>query len=259
MSAFSNLDASANASALLRYLDDTDRSLSAMKAYIAAIAGRYAHGQLVLDLGCGVGHDLARLKTCGTFPVGVDLSALALLRSKAVGCPVVRSEAALLPFASDAFAGCRVERVLQHVVDPGEVFDEIVRVVRPGGFVAVFEPDFATFRVDSDVVPDGTIPGRFVAVRHPAIGTQVADLLRLRGCAIVDIVTETSFGYRLDALPLNAGTLTQRGVDAGALHLELRAAWLEEQQGRTRAGTFRATWTKILTVARTHPATDRTP
>jgi SAM-dependent methyltransferase len=257
MSAFSDLDASANVNGLLAYLDDTDRSLSGIKAYVAALATHYAKGELVLDLGCGVGHDLARLASAGACPIGLDISAHALGRAKALGLPVVRGDGTRLPFANNVFTGCRVERVLQHVADPSVVLDEVIRVVRPSGFIAVFEPDHTTFRVDSDLVPDGTVPGRFVSVRHPRIGTDVAELLRARACTVVDVVTETSFGFRLDALPFDATTLTQRGVDTGVLDADLGAAWLEEQRARVRAGDFRASWTKILTVARTDPATTR--
>lgn len=251
MSAFSNLDASPNAQALLSYLDETDRGLSAMKAYVAATAQRYAAGQRVLDLGCGVGHDLERLGAYGLAPVGVDASETVLARAKATGHPLVRGDATRLPFATAVFAGCRVERLLQHVAHPGAVIDEVLRVVRPGGLVAVFEPDWTTFRVASDLVPDGSLPARLVTVRHPTIGTQVADLLRTRGCAIDDVVSEQSFGYTLDRLPLNAAVVTQRGVDDGVLDPELRADWLAEQQQRSYDGTFTATWTKILTVAYT--------
>lgn len=257
MSAFSDLDASANVTELLAYLDDTDRGLAGIKSYVAALATQYAHGKLVLDLGCGVGHDLARLAAAGVHPVGLDISAQALGRAKAAGTPVVLGDGGRLPFADDVFTGCRVERVLQHVSEPSVVIDEIIRVVGPSGFIAVFEPDHTTFRVESDLVPDGTLPGRFVGVRHPKIGTDIADLLRARGCVVVDIVTEMSFGYRLDALPFDAGKLTQRGVDTGALDVDLRAAWLEEQRARVRAGDFCASWAKILTVARTLPATAR--
>lgn len=259
MSAFSDLDASGNATALLDYLEDTDRSLSPMKAYVAAIAKRYAYAQPVLDLGCGVGRDLARLATAGVGPIGLDMSARALSRAAATGHPLVRGDAARLPFRTAAFAGCRIERVLQHVADPTEVLAEIVRVVRPAGFVAVFEPDHSTFRVQSDVMPEGMQLGNFLTVRHPTVGAQAAEMLRLLGCAIVDVVVEKSFGYRLDELPFDAVRLTQQGVDAGVLQPDRRIEWLEEQQRRERAGTFRASWSKILTVGRTYPSTERMP
>jgi SAM-dependent methyltransferase len=249
MSAFSDLDASSNATALFAYLDATDRSLTAMKSYIAATAARRAAGGRVLDLGCGLGHDLQRLAAVGTHPVGLDVSAQALARAATHGYPVVRADAGALPFATDSFAGCRIERVLQHVDDPGRILNEVVRVVRPDGVVAVFEPDWTSFRIGSEVVADGSLPARFVAARHPDIGARVAELLRARGCTVLDVTVETSFGYGLDALPLDAEVVTQRGVDAGLLDPALREQWLDEQKQRERAGIFDASWSKILTVA----------
>ncbi len=250
MSYFADIDGSGRIDSLLQYLDQTDQSMSAFKAYIVAAAKRYAPGGRILDLGCGVGHDLGRLAQVGLNPVGVDLSHQALLRAQSSFPGVVRAVAESLPFADDTFDGCRIERVLQHVIAPARVVDEVLRVVRPGGLVAVLEPDHTSFLVESSLVPDGTLPGRYVSTRHPAIGTEVASLLRERGCVVDDIVTETSFGYDLRKLPVDAELATLRAVQAGELEPSLRQAWLGEQRERSTAGTFQATWTKILVVAR---------
>jgi SAM-dependent methyltransferase len=250
MSGFSDVDNSAHAEALLRYLDDTDSFMSAFKAYVVATLGRYAPDGRVLDVGCGVGHDLVRLAAAGLAPVGVDTSQVALLRAKSAGGRVVRGDGGRLPFRCDAFDGCRIERVLQHVVDPGAVLDEILRVVKPAGVIAVLEPDHTSMRVDSTVDPTGTVPGRFVSARHPAIGAETARLLRTRGCVVDDIVTEHSFGYHLDQLPINAGAATARAVSGGDLSPHVRQRWLAEQEERMRNKSFRATWDKILVVAR---------
>lgn len=180
----------------------------------------------------------------------LDLSHQALLRAQSSFPGVVRAVAESLPFADDTFDGCRIERVLQHVIAPARVVDEVLRVVRPGGLVAVLEPDHTSFLVESSLVPDGTLPGRYVSTRHLAIGTEVASLLRERGCVVDDIVTETSFGYDLRKLPVGAELATLRAVQAGELEPSLRQAWLGEQRERSTAGTFQATWTKILVVAR---------
>jgi SAM-dependent methyltransferase len=243
------VDASSNSAALLAYLDDTDRSLSPMKSYVATLAQSFA-GEHVLDLGCGVGHDLARLAAAGARPIGIDLSAVALAKAHSRGHFVLRADGARLPFGDGVFAGCRIERVLQHVAEPDAVLDEAARVVRTGGFIAVFEPDWTTLRVESELVPDGSLPARFAAARHPTIGSDVARLLPSRGWIVKDVVTELSFGYSLDAIPLDAASVTRRGVDGGELDPVLRRAWLDEQQQRSEAGTFRASWAKILTVAR---------
>jgi SAM-dependent methyltransferase len=208
-------------------------------------------GGRVLDLGCGVGHDLVRLRGAGLTPVGLDPSQLALSRAHASGAPLVRGDGARLPFRDDSFDACRIERVLQHVTDPSAVLDEVVRVVRPGGLVAVLEPDHSAMRVESDLVPDGSLPARCVTVRHPAMGSLVVDLLRERGCVVDDVVTELSFGYQLDGLPVRAERTTELAVQAGTLDAGMREAWLAEQRARTVVGTFRASWPKVLVVSRT--------
>ncbi|MCW2543065.1 MAG: ubiquinone biosynthesis protein UbiE [Frankiales bacterium] len=251
MSGFSALDESPSPESLLDYLDATDDSMAAFKAYIVAAAHRYVPGGRVLDLGCGVGHDLLRLSAAGLVPLGLDSSRLALERARQAGAALVQADGARIPLQTDSVDGCRVERVLQHVEDPGAVLDEILRVVRPGGFLAVLEPDHTALRVDSDVVPSGDLPARCMTARHPGIGSQIAELLRRRSCVVDDIVTELSFGYDFDALPFAAAAVTAAAVLAGKLTSTVREAWLHEQRARSEAGEFRASWLKVLVVART--------
>jgi len=250
MSSFSDVDSSPRADALLRYLDDTDGFMAAFKAYVVAALRRYASEGLVLDVGCGVGHDLGRLSAAGMVPVGVDLSFTALRRARAVCGSVVRGDGSRLPFRGDVFDGCRVERVLQHVVDPGAVLDEIMRVVRPGGVVAVLEPDHTTMQVESSTDPSGNLLARCVLAQHPGIGAQTAEVLSSRGWIVDDVVTEHSFGYALEKLPIDAEAATARAVRKGELSSSVRERWLAEQTERTRNGSFRAAWTKILVIAR---------
>jgi SAM-dependent methyltransferase len=249
VSQFSDVDNSEQPDSLLRYLDDTDASMAALKAYVAAAADRYIPGGSVLDLGCGVGHDLVRLRAAGLRPIGLDPSAHALSRALYLHPDVVRGDGAQLPFGTHVLDGCRIERVLQHVAEPGAVLDEVIRAVRPGGFIAILEPDHTSLRVEA-VSGDGGLLGRWPSPRHPAIGLNIADLLRERGCHVDDIVTELSFGYALDRIPVKADLALQRAVAAGALASKDRDAWLEEQRERSRSGTFQASWVKVLVIAR---------
>lgn len=251
MSVFSDLDASPEPGRPLQYLDETDAFMSAFKAYVVAVMLRYVPGGRVLDLGCGVGHDLARLERAGLTPVGVDLSHIALRRAYEQSPAVVRADGARLPFRDDSFDGCRIERVLQHVPDPGLIVDEILRVVRPGGVVAVLDADHTSLRVESQLDPTGAMLSGLSISKQPAIAAGVADLVRLRGCRVDDVVTELSFGYQFDGLPFNAAARLKRAVDNGSLSGPEASAWLAEQTDMTREGTFRASWTKILVVART--------
>lgn len=251
MSNFSDVDASGAVASLASYLSATDSFLAAMKSYMTeAAAGLVPLGGVVADIGCGLGYDLERLAARGLLPIGVDASAHLLDRARTgSAAPLVRADAARLPFLSGALDGCRIERTLQHVTDPSAVLAEVVRVLRPGGFIAVFDADFETFRVDSEVVPDGSVPARLHRVRHPRIGSEVAALLEVVDCRVRDVVTESSRSYRLDDLPLNAERLVRRAVVEGSLDPRVADLWLIEQCARTGDGTFRAQWDKILVVA----------
>lgn len=253
MSDFSDVDASPDVEGLVSYLNATDVSAAAMKAYVVAAARRAVPGGVVLDLGCGVGHDLARLLAAGLHPLGVDSSSEMLAGARTrVGprVPLTRADAAHLPFRDASLDGCRIERVLQHVEAPDAVVAEVARVLRPGGFLAVFEPDFTTFRVESDEFEHGEIPARLLRARHPSIGRHTVALVEAHGFEIDDVVTESSRGYHLDRLPVPAEGVVQRAVRDGRLDARLGTRWISEQRRRSATGRFRASWDKVLVVAR---------
>jgi SAM-dependent methyltransferase len=52
----------------------------------------------------------------------------------------VQADAHHLPFASEVFARVECDAVLEHVVSPGRVMDEIRRVLAPGGFAHLVTP-----------------------------------------------------------------------------------------------------------------------
>jgi SAM-dependent methyltransferase len=247
VSDFSDVDRGAQPGNLVAYLQMAEQGLAAAKSYQAAAAARAVPaGGRVLDLGCGVGHDLARLEASGLTAVGVDTSEVMLREARQRAPRLARADGAALPFAPASFDGVRIERVLQHVHDPATVVGEVRRILRdPGGFVTVFEPDYTgTFRVESEVDPAGDLLARHLLPRHPGIGGQVAELLRDHGFRIDDIVAERSFGYSLRDISVDVGRVLGRVEDR-----TLAEAWLEEQRTREAAGTLRTEMTKVLVVA----------
>jgi len=144
-SAFSAVDDAVEPDRLIRSLADSATGLAAMKHYMAvahALRRPTARSPApVLDLGCGSGHDLAVLDAVGVPSVGVDPSAVMVgAAAERTRAPLVRATGTQLPFADGAFAGCWIERVLMHVEHPDAVVAEVVRCLRPGGLLTIFEP-----------------------------------------------------------------------------------------------------------------------
>lgn len=91
----------------------------------------------VLDLGCGTGRLLARLRAPAR--AGVDVSGGMLARAVARGLPVVRGDAHALPFADASFEGVIAGKGVFRYLDPDRGFAECARVLAPGGTLALHQ------------------------------------------------------------------------------------------------------------------------
>jgi SAM-dependent methyltransferase len=109
----------------------------------------------VLDVGCGVGHwgmllghvlpSSARVTGVDREPSWVDQAAArARHRGLAERFSYRLGEAEHLPFPDDSFDLTTCQTVLIHLRDPGAAITEMLRVTRPGGLVAVAEPNNLT-------------------------------------------------------------------------------------------------------------------
>jgi ubiquinone/menaquinone biosynthesis C-methylase UbiE len=112
-------------------------------------------GMSLLDIGCGPGTittDLARLVAPGQV-IGLDASADVVTQAEshaaASGLTNLRFEVGnLFSLAYDdaRFDVVHAHQVLQHLVDPVAALDELGRVLRPGGTLAVRDGDYGGFR-----------------------------------------------------------------------------------------------------------------
>jgi ubiquinone/menaquinone biosynthesis C-methylase UbiE len=92
----------------------------------------------ILDVGCGWGRELIRLKSA----VGVDLCLPFLKAARNYVCnDVVLASAAFLPFKEAAFDFLIVSEVLEHLYDPEKAMGEAVRVLRNGGKIVLQTPN----------------------------------------------------------------------------------------------------------------------
>jgi len=153
----------------------------------------------VLDVGCGVGddvRDLANLIGDSGRVVGVDFSGAMIVEAKkryyTAKLPIefVEGDAQHLTFPNASFDRCRTERMLMHLDDPEQALAEMVRVVRPGGKVVVFDFDWDTLFIDS---PYKETTRKFVreysdGLKHGWIGRRLPRMFQTAG--LTEIVTE---------------------------------------------------------------------
>lgn len=109
-------------------------------------------GQDVLDIGCGPGTitlDLAALVAPGRV-IGLDNVETPLIaaRAEAVARGDARTEFRIgdaldLPFDDASFDVVHAHQVLQHLTDPVKALQEMIRVCRPGGWIAARDADYA--------------------------------------------------------------------------------------------------------------------
>lgn len=105
----------------------------------------------VLEIGCGTGgvaRTLARWPGVGK-TIGIDPSPLFIekareLADKIPNLSFVIGDGRALPFEADSFDAVVIHTTLCHVPEPEEVLAETHRVLRPQGWLAVFDGDYAT-------------------------------------------------------------------------------------------------------------------
>lgn len=92
----------------------------------------------VLDLASGTGDFCIDLAKAGHRPISVDLS-LGMLRADRSGVPRVQADILRLPFSDASVDGVTCGFALRNLVELPMFFEELARVVRPGGRIALLD------------------------------------------------------------------------------------------------------------------------
>lgn len=121
---------------------------------------RLPEDSLVLDLACGTG-DLCRILEAGNHrAVGIDISA-GMLRAARTNAPLLQADGLALPISDGIIDGITCGFALRNVVSLPDLFEEMARVLRPGGRIALLEvarPDKAWLRAGHSVYFNKVVP-----------------------------------------------------------------------------------------------------
>jgi dolichol-phosphate mannosyltransferase len=105
------------------------------------IAVSWARGAgRILDAGCGSSVIIQSLNNA----VGLDFNLGKLRFLRRYGIPLVRGSAFALPFRNSTFDCVISSQVIEHLPFDESLFEEMNRVLRPGGTLIIGTPDYAT-------------------------------------------------------------------------------------------------------------------
>jgi demethylmenaquinone methyltransferase/2-methoxy-6-polyprenyl-1,4-benzoquinol methylase len=95
-------------------------------------------GSTVIDLACGTGDLCRELATQGQRPLGFDLS-FGMLAAARTAAPLAQGDVLGLPLPDGSVDGATCGFALRNFAATEPFFEELARVVRPGGRIAVLE------------------------------------------------------------------------------------------------------------------------
>ncbi|WFE25967.1 methyltransferase domain-containing protein [Solwaraspora sp. WMMD791] len=196
-------------------------------------------GHTVLDVGCGPGTDLPAMAVA----VGGDGAVLGIdhdpemvqqARHRTAAYPQVSvrsGDAHALPFDDASVDRARTDRVLQHLADPGQAVAELRRVVRPGGLVALADPDWDTLAIDAVDTATSRAYTRFIVsdvVRNADVGRRLGRLLADAGFEVVAVdATVAMFrDYREAEAVLRMPAVARHAWQSGVLDEASARSWL---------------------------------
>lgn len=246
---FSAVDQTKDPAFFARFLDEGNKNpgIIASKPIIID-ALRLTGAERVLDVGCGMGSDVfdlaARVGPSGHV-TGVDVSTslIAEARRRAEGrnLPVTFEvgDAQALRFEDGAFDAVRTERMLMHVPDADRAFAELVRVLRPGGRMSVFDFDWETQFCDS---PHRELTRKVAlsfsdGIKHGWIGRRLSRLFRQQGMVELSVTFHT-VTVHFEFLQLLLGGHVARMVSAGTISGDEANLWWTDLARASRDGNF---------------------
>ena len=200
--------------------------------------------------------EIAALVGDNGMAVGVDKSEsmIAEARGRAQNCslPVQFqvSDAGQLPWDSNSFDACRADRLLQHVLDPDRVLQELYRALKPSGRLVIADRDWGMVALDSsDEATTGVVLGRAAAaIRNGRIGRRLYGLFRMTGLKESQVQTHCINVHSLetaDAL-LDLRVVAEHAIGAGEVPRQVLDAWWNDLSARERLGSFLATVTVFV-------------
>jgi len=95
----------------------------------------------VLDVGCGLGQYVRRIRQLPADSYGIDIEAARVTEGAARTPGLMLASADALPFATASFDVILLNEVIEHVADEHATLRETARVLAPGGHLVIYAPN----------------------------------------------------------------------------------------------------------------------
>lgn len=112
-----------------------ERRLNLIRRYVPL------DGRSILDIGCGIGTYVRRLRDLSPQVYGIDISVTRLQRGARTVPNLVAAVGEHLPFGDRSFDVILLNEVIEHVADDRRTIEEALRVLRPGGHIVIYAPN----------------------------------------------------------------------------------------------------------------------
>ena len=225
----------------------SSRQRSILESYLSHIT--FPNKARVLEIGCGSGPITEVLAQWAGVAeaVGVDPSPVMLekargLRGSIANLSFHEGDGQALTFEDETFDVAVLHTLLTHIPDPEAVISETFRVLRPGGWLAIYDGDYETITISNHPQdPLGTCVENFKEsyINDLYIVRKLSPLVTSGGFRIIRF---DSHSYVETSEPDYLLTIVDRGADtlvvSGSIGEELAAALKAEARRRIEDGKF---------------------
>jgi 2-polyprenyl-3-methyl-5-hydroxy-6-metoxy-1,4-benzoquinol methylase len=159
-----------------------------------ALASRHGGGGLLLDVGCGTGNLWPHLAGLFDGYLGADVVRHPGLRPDLDFCPV-ELDCQHIPLADSAADVVAAVETVEHLENPRAFLRELVRLLRPGGWVVVTTPNQLSLLSKLTLL----VKNQFNAFQEPCYPAHLTALLEvdLRRMAAECRLTEVAIAYTM--------------------------------------------------------------
>jgi ubiquinone/menaquinone biosynthesis C-methylase UbiE len=149
-----------------------------------------------LDIGCGTGEYLASIDGKGVDLWGIDISKIATDHAREkVAMPeqIICADADPLPFKDEEFDSITAWGVIEHFRSVDSIIQEIARVLKTEGIVAIMVPNVYYYKFIWDALRKGKGPARHQEIEYLYAFKEWVGFLEKNGLSIVQAKRHNKF------------------------------------------------------------------